>query len=365
MQMAIRTDASVNIGSGHVMRCAALAQDVLRKMPEARVLFICQRVPGHMMDWLESQGFEVASMPAVSDPLSDAVHTARLMQERRRPDSFNQWDWLVVDHYQLDIVWELEMRKFTKKIMVIDDLANRKHDCDLLLDQNLHQNADHRYQALVPEHCMQLLGPGFVLLRKEFFEARKELKLHDVTRSDSDAFRLLVFYGGSDPTGETMKALDAVEKVAQDQPRLHVQVVTGTSNPARGTIETRCKLMLNTSYICQTNQLARFMASSHLALGAGGVAMWERCYLGLPSLITVTADNQVESVQAAAKQGGIHSLGWHASVTSEDVTASLHRLMTDRELREDMRNKGMDMMDSNHVRTQNKVTEILSGGLEP
>ena len=141
-------------------------------------------------------------------------------------------DWLIVDHYSLDCQWESALRRYAKHIMVIDDLANRKHDCDLLLDQNCYLDMENRYTDLAPWHCNLLLGPKYALLRKEFVEARKKAKVRD-----GNVKRILVFMGGSDPANETKKALDALNAVKFSGV---VDVVVGMQNQYKDEIKDIC-----------------------------------------------------------------------------------------------------------------------------
>jgi len=300
MNILIRADASVTIGSGHVMRCLTIATTFKKLGHE--VSFWMEELPGHLITFVMEAGFTVTKQ-------------------------MQNVDILIVDHYQLGIEWERQMRPFTRKIIVIDDLADRTHDCDLLLDQNVVANYEHRYDGLVPEHCVKLLGPGYLMMRQEFVEERKLAKVRT-----GQVNRLLVFMGGSDPTGETLKALDAIQ-VYKEQLRSnhdysffeHVDVVVGGSNPDKDVIKQRCH-ELQLHYYCQINYLATLMRKADFAIGAGGSAMWERCYVGLPSSSTVVAANQMDTTNKAVELGAVLSLGWHEQVTSETYKQLLMNL---------------------------------------
>jgi len=186
MRVAIRVDASLEIGTGHVMRCLTLAGELRCK--DARIVFVCRELSGHLCDLIASKGFEVYRLgfdnvlsdksslcsengntdnqPAHAawlgvDQYTDAQQTIDVLQK----DS--PWDWLIVDHYALGAYWESAMRGVANKIMAIDDLSDREHDCNLLLDQNYFQEPNKRYKGLLPEHCETLLGPNYALLRPE------------------------------------------------------------------------------------------------------------------------------------------------------------------------------------------------------
>jgi len=250
-------------------------------------------LPGHMIDLVEQQGYRVTGQ-------EQAV------------------DLLIVDHYQLDIAWEQRMRKFARKIIVIDDLANRKHDCDLLLDQNVVANYEHRYDELVPTYCRKLLGPQYLIMRDEFIEQRAK----QVTRT-GEVRHLLVFMGGSDPTNETIKVLDALQQTTTSMH--HIDVVVGNGNMYREHIEEICRKR-HYSYHCQINYMANLMSKADFSIGAGGSTTWERCYVGLPSASTIVAHNQLASMEMAEKLSAIINLGWHEQVTSQTYLQLLDSL---------------------------------------
>lgn len=290
-QVLIRTDASTAIGSGHVMRCLTIAKH-LRRLGH-HIQFWMEMLPGNLIDLVQREGFSVTEQEIAVD-------------------------LLIVDHYRLDIEWEQAMRAVANKIVVIDDLANRRHDCDLLLDQNVVAGYKQRYDQLVPEHCIKLLGPAYLIMRDEFIEARQLAEVRD-----GHVQRLLVFMGGSDPTGETLKVLDALRQTATSFK--HVDIVVGSSNPSRDSIKQYCA-ELQLHYHCQINYLAELMRLADFAIGAGGSAMWERCFVGLPSSSTVVADNQRLTTDKATELGAIIHLGWHEDVTSASYLRLLDQL---------------------------------------
>src|SRR5450631_767599 len=167
VKVAIRTDASLGIGTGHVMRCLTLASQLTGR--GARVVFICRKEAGHLCDQIEEAGFSVAALSSI-DALSDGMGWKQDAEESldalSRADSAP--DLLVVDQYMLDERWERALRLRARRILVIDDLANRAHDCDILLDPNLHDAPELRYTGLVGETTRVFVGPKYALLRAEF-----------------------------------------------------------------------------------------------------------------------------------------------------------------------------------------------------
>ncbi|WP_047979867.1 UDP-2,4-diacetamido-2,4,6-trideoxy-beta-L-altropyranose hydrolase [Ornithinibacillus contaminans] len=311
MNILVRTDASTEIGSGHVMRCLTIA-DSLKKIGHL-VTFWMKVLPGNLISLVEEKGYTVVQKVELSDIL-------------------------IVDHYCLDRKWEQDMRKYTNKIVVIDDLANRQHDCDLLLDQNVVFNYEIRYDNLVPRHCKKLLGPKYLIMRDEFILARLNNQHHS-GRLDN----LLVFMGGSDLTNETLKVLEALEKTKTEFSQINV--VVGSSNPNKLNINEIC-LEKNYFFHCQINYMARLMGEADFSIGAGGLSTWERCYVGLPSSSTIIADNQLETTITAEKLGAVINLGRHEEVTINTYTELLNSLPRRKQELLRVSQKGLEITES-------------------
>jgi UDP-2,4-diacetamido-2,4,6-trideoxy-beta-L-altropyranose hydrolase len=235
----------------------------------------------------------------------DAKETSAIIKEME-----NGVDLIIVDHYGLGSCWESTLRGLTKYIMVIDDLADRPHDCDLLLDQNYYINADERYADLVANQCVQMLGPNYVLLREEFLQAANEPRVRT-----GEINNILVFFGGTDSTGETIKTLELIKKLGLHE--IEFNVVIGGSNPKQYEIEQMCKGIQQTNFYCQVHNMAELMWKADLAIGAGGATTWERCLLGLPSLTIVLAENQREVTETLANKGATIYLGNNVELTKE------------------------------------------------
>lgn len=271
------------------MRCITVAKN-LQKFG-CSVKFFMQALHGHLIDYVRDEGFENITQPEKAD-------------------------LYIIDHYGIDEVWEEQIRPLTPKIAIIDDLANRKHICDLILDQNVVPNFELRYENLVPEGCVKLLGPSYLIMRDEFIKARKNLQ-----KRNEKIKRLLVFMGGSDPTKETIKVLEALDDFSFD----HIDIVVGNGNILKEEIELICQKK-GYDFHCQINYLATLMQMADFSIGAGGSTTWERCYVGLPSSCTIVADNQIVSTNFAADSGAIINLGWHENVTVDTYKQLLMNL---------------------------------------
>lgn len=333
MLAVIRADASTSIGSGHVMRCLTLAHR-LKKEKNAKVVFVMRVLPGNLIGVVEKQGFEVLKLLPANQKYSlngyglwlmvpmevDARQTIDLLQPYLREHGCDVVDRLIVDSYALDEQWELMLRPYCREIMVIDDLANRRHDCDILLDQNFYLNKDVRYAGLVPEHCKMLLGPEHALLREEFYEAKKHLRKRDCTIKN-----ILVFYGGSDLTNETEKAIKALVQLYDEGYNFTADIITGVSNFRREKIEKICSKYHFFHYYCQVSNIAEFMNKADLMLGAGGSTTWERLYMELPALVTAVAENQIQGCIDCSQVGIIEYLGINEDVRVDTILEALHK----------------------------------------
>lgn len=300
--IAFRTDASSQIGTGHFMRCLTLADGLIRR--GAKIRFVSRGLPVHLCNMLEQRSIDLTSLPITTEDKTagDLQHSHWLncsqeqdAQATQEALSDRHWDWLIVDHYALDARWEGKLRGRARHIMVIDDLADRQHDCDMLLDQNIYIEMQTRYSGMVPSGCALLLGPRYALLREEFRTLRK------CTRPRSGPVRnILVFFGGVDADNCTGQVIALLSEA--NLPGIRVDVVIGAQHPHAEQIKDACAVL---GYGChvQTNRMAELMAASDLAIGAGGGSTWERCCLGLPSLVFCTADNQRQQLADAARCG--------------------------------------------------------------
>ena len=305
MRIAFRVDATSQIGSGHFMRCLTLADEL--KEQGAQVCFVSRNLPAHLKDMLVTKGIEYMALNVdhARESSDDLTHSSWL--ETNQPKdaqatiqslSNHLWDWVVVDHYALDERWEKLVRESTKKLMVIDDLADRMHDCDMLLDQNFYSDMQTRYSGKVPENCKLLIGPRYALLREEFRKLREQIKPHT-----GEVKRILVFFGGVDVKNYTGQVIDALGELKSVR---YVDVVIGAQNPYLEEIENAC---IGKDYVChvQTPRMAELMTEADLAIGAGGTTMWERCCLGLPAISISVAENQNKQIADAAEAGLLYA----------------------------------------------------------
>lgn len=307
MKVVIRVDASLSIGTGHVMRCLTLA--LVLKRQGICIGFICRDHLGHLINLIEQQGFTVYRLSTNKADKAGASNSSLFHAEwlgvsqtqdaeQCRPILQSlQPDWLIVDHYAIDRNWQAKLTGCYIRLMVIDDLTDRHHLADLLLNQNYGANPED-YLGLVSAECRLLTGPNYALLRDEFALLRS--KSLD-RRKTPQLKRLLVTLGGSDPDNVTGAVLNQLTH-APLPTDLHITVVMGASAVHKQEIQALAKhLPWVTEVLVNTNNMAEVMTQSDLAIGAAGATTWERCCLGLPTIQLVIAFNQYRVAEVLAQ----------------------------------------------------------------
>jgi len=360
MKIVFRVDASTEIGTGHVMRCVNLARELRNKKFE--ILFICRDFPGNLNKFIQEQGFEICVLPCpvgndscrggpVCPPLNpedlyavwlgvpweqDAEETLEAITQflcldpgLRRDDV----DLLIVDHYGLDARWERKFKNKTKKILVIDDLANRPHDCDFVLDQNLAISdpvgADlsvrpdgERYKKLVPQSCQRLLGPSYALLNPAVLNARR---IREEKFSYGEEFKsCLVFMGGTDPDNFSQAIALNIVKIL---PTLKIYLIIGRSNLNFLKLEAELKKYKNIEILIQPQNYFELLTQVDFVVGASGSSTWERCCVGVPSFFFQIADNQKEICESvSAIQAGVF-LGDLRKLKNDDLVERMQKIV--------------------------------------
>lgn len=301
LTIAFRADAALHIGSGHVMRCLTLA-DRLRDLGH-QCHFLCRDHAGHMAATVIEHGHGVQVLPTRDgarragwlgvDPAEDAAQSLALLGVLRP-------DWLVVDHYALDAGWERAVMPAVGRVLVIDDLADRDHAGQVLLDPMLGRGgADHA--GRVPAGCALLLGPDHALLSPAF---ARERAASLGRRGAPRLRRVMVAMGGYDPADVTGRVLS---ELIGALPEVEVEVVLGAQavhlDALRARTSGRVRLHVGTPH------MAELLRDCDLVIGAGGTSAWERCCLGVPSLMAQLADNQSEVIGSLVRAGAALGLG--------------------------------------------------------
>lgn len=316
------------------MRCLTLA-DALRAKG-AQCQFICRAHQGNLISTIRTRGFDVSELPptaADGSPASEmhafqlahapwlGCHWTQDSEKTLEAVQTFKPDLLVIDHYAIDSRWEDVLRSSVRRLMVIDDLADRRHLCDFLLDQNwFGDDMSRRYQGLVSDHCVSMLGPDYALLKPEYATLRNLMPPRD-----GEVRRVLVFMGGSDPTNETGKVIDALAQPGLEH--LVVDVVVGVNHPGPGSLASKAEVRPATHLHSGLPSLAGLMARADLMISAGGSTSWERMCLGLPAIVISIAENQTATSKAMMEAGFIDFLGDRSEVEVQMIAAAVRRCL--------------------------------------
>ncbi len=305
MNVVFRVDSAHAIGNGHVMRTLTLA-DSLSRLGN-RCIFISRCHRGNLIEYIRSCGYvtyelQIQSKSVLKNPgipgwlggtqMQDAELTLRIIRDLRP-------DWMIIDHYAIDETWQTLVRKCCKNIMVIDDLADRSHSCDLLLDQTYARNP-RDYRVLVKSNCHLLCGSSYALLRDEFMSLRS----YSLERRKNPLVRkVLISLGGVDEKNITCEILRALNSQLLEL-QFEITVVMGTNALWINQVNEQAREMVGaTTVLCGVKNMAQLMAECDLAIGAPGTTAWERCCLGLPTIMIILADNQMKIAHALQNLG--------------------------------------------------------------
>lgn len=323
MKVAIRVDASSVIGSGHVMRCVVVAKKLLSQGHDVRLL--SREFAGNLIQYCQQQALTVIALPGILLPEIAVVET-RLSGSKPETDNnqndYAHWlgvsqqqdaaqcletlkafnpDWVVVDHYALSETWERLIQKNGAKILAIDDLADRQHHCQLLLDHNPWPNLTRRYDNLIPSDCVALLGPKYALLREAFSRLRIKKAKHVPIQN-----QLLVFFSGADPSGENLKLLNACQRFSSLP--FQVKIIYGLANPLKKALLAQsCPDFV--SLFEHIPNVEHELAVSRYAFGGAGVSAIERASLSIPATLVSVAENQRLMAEHLAGSGLYRYLG--------------------------------------------------------
>lgn len=361
--IAFRVDASSMIGSGHLMRCLTLANAL--KMEGAEIYFISRHLLLPYQSLIQ-QAFTLHLLPTNKhmhhiETTQQSIYENWLgtTWEEDANDSchilktLSNVDLLVVDHYGIDARWETYVRSHVKKILVIDDLANRAHDCDSLLDQNYYYGKESRYEHLVPKNTLCLLGPQFALLRPEFQKARQLFPR--LERTHLPVKRINICFGGVDAKGDTIKVLTML-KPWLDEKKLQIDVIVSSACSHIDVINEWVKQYSSIRLYISPPNLAELLALADIGIGAVGSMIWERACVGLPSITLAIAENQQQLAEDTARAGMHLFLGKSSSVSTEQLQAAISLLLNNSPLRQNFADNSLHLTDGQG--TQRVVRQI-------
>lgn len=343
MRVVIRADASTHMGIGHVMRCLTLAQGLQAR--GANVSLISRALPKKLKKVVSRIKCELFELPVTAHPLpgwlgvtwqEDAASCAAILSEG------DKLDWLVVDHYGIDAAWEQSLRCFAQHILVIDDLAERSHVADILLDPNYSDNAAQRYRNKLPDRCYILSGTNYVLLREEFVHARRSV-------ANLTSNRLLIQFGGADPLDCTSLTVQAVVPFLKQG--IACDVVVGGSYAylvqLDGLVSKLRSLAIDIKLHVDIDNMSSLMNGARLAVAGGGTSTWERCCVGLPTVTIAIARNQVDPLARLHETGAIYNLGDVNAVRPEVMMQTVKEIWYDNTKLSNMAVSGRNLVDGN------------------
>jgi UDP-2,4-diacetamido-2,4,6-trideoxy-beta-L-altropyranose hydrolase len=350
--LVIRADASTSIGTGHIIRCLVLADAF--KLRNWKTIFISRKLPGNLLSLIKKKHFLIELQTPDNYKFNeinhdnyienlgvswseDANETIEAIKKLA-----NIPDLLVVDHYSLDILWENKLRSFVGKIFVIDDLAKNNHEADFILNQDYLPNYKKHYKNLNFEKSKLLLGTKYALIHPDFCKARQKVN------RDRNIKKILVFYGGTDISNETGKALCAINNLNQTD--IKIDVVIGSANPHGLKLINIFASNSNIKFFKPQNNLANLMLNADIFFGAGGSTTIETLCMGLPSLLTTTAKNQVPFIHFLDDKGIVTYLGTKEDVKQADIEISFQKLLKSTQILEHQSKQGMKLVDGKGVR---------------
>lgn len=339
--LLFRVEASAAIGTGHVMRCLALAQ--AWQTSGGKAIFAVATELGRLQQRVRDEGIAIHLLSVALGSIEDGVKTIALAKQLGA-------NWLVVDGYDFDARYQQQIKAAGLKLLFIDDYGHATHYyADLVLNQNV--CADERLYANREPDTQLLLGTRYVLLRQEFLSWQTWQR-----QIPKIAKKVLVTLGGGDPDNVTLKVINALQQV--EVQALEVVVVVGGSNPHYEQLKTVAQQsQVSISLQQNVTNMPELMAWADVAIAAGGSTNWELAFMGLPSIIVVLADNQRAIAQKLAELGAAVSLGWHEQVSPEQIAASIAQICLSKRLRYNIYQSSQNLA---NAKGQLKVLKILS-----
>lgn len=341
-RIVFRCDASETFGGGHVMRCLTLANAMAEEVAE--ITFVAASMSEALRRRIADGGHKIELISASPELQRDGpdweMSTLGLEAQRADADetgrAAGRSDWIIVDHYLLDANWHSAARHLADRILVIDDLANRSYDCDILLDQTFGRLAND-YHELVPSGARVLAGSSYALLRPEF--ARERPAALERRKNGSPVRRILVSIGTSDPGGITARL---VERVLNTAPDCAIDVVLGPQATSLQEVKSLAARNPGIAVHIDSDRMAELMRDADIAIGAAGTTSWERCCLGLPAITLVLAENQSLIADRLALAGA-HIL--IAVGDEQSLAVQLREVISSLEVRQRMTESGARITD--------------------
>ena len=355
--IGFRVDGSIEIGTGHIMRCLTLANAL--KNRGFICYFICRDHIGNLIETIVNNGHKIRVLKGLDDDclrndnnlilkpphaswlgcdwIKDAEQTIECV------DDLNL-KWMIVDHYAIDSRWETMLKSYSEKLLIIDDLADRAHDCNQLIDQTLNRQFND-YKNLVPDKCKLFLGSDYTIIRSEFLKLRK----YSLERRKNNIVnKLLINMGGTDKDNCTSEILKVLKDIDLPQDFVIIIVLGGNSPWINEVKSIASSLRWKTEIKVNVTNMAKIMSDSDFAIGAAGITAWERCCMGLPSILVLLASNQIYVANALESRGAIILIR-NKDKIPKYLAPAINSLLTNKELRTNISKSASQVTDGTGV----------------
>ena len=346
----VLVDASTEIGSGHILRCLTLSRELKNKF--SKIIFLTSNNSKPILENIKPISIEIMHISSLKNLKSanydDLSETIKKIVLNYSEDN----NFLLIDHYDVDFNLESILKHLFSKIFVIDDLANRKHQCDLLIDYGYYNDFENRYNKFVSKNTKKLLGPKYMIIRPEFREKSKKIFQEKI-----ELKKILITFGSVDDTNECEKVLDALCSLTKNQ--FEIFVIAGSYNQNFLHLVQKFKKYNYIKIIQHVNDIEELMSNCDLCFGAGGTTNLERFCIGLPSIVTIVADNQEEGVNFLSDLGHVINMGLAKNVSAHNYAETIQNL--DTKLLYDMSQKNQKLVDGlGSKRIQNEIMNLIS-----
>ena len=350
--LIIRADASTRIGTGHIMRCIALAQAWQDRDGDVTFLSYCDSET--LCQRIIDEDFDLIPIEKTHPEPYDLNSTLKVLSAMSH-DLSATIPWLVIDGYHFTPDYQKAIRENSYRLLVIDDMDHLNHyHADILLNQNIYASSLH-YSC--DKDTLKLLGCEYVLLRREF------LKYKDwIRKIPEKAKKFLVTMGGGDPDNVTLKVIRALNNL--DDHDIEVKIIVGPANLNINSLEKELRLSPFTfQLLLNVSNMPELMAWADIAISAGGSTCWEMAFMGLPNLIVTLADNQAGIAEGLGKAGAGIDLGWHEDISIKQCTQAVKEILQDKNKRSCLSEQGQKIV--NRKGKQKIISAMLAGQMKP
>lgn len=346
--VGFRVDGHFKIGHGHMVRCLELAKEL--KKFNFHAYFLCQNCDETMTKKIQSYGFPLHFLKGeASEDEWGSIES--ILNEHKIHSKI-----MVVDHYELDERWHRRAKQFFSYLVVIDDMCDKEYFADIIINQNYLPNLKDKYKRLNSlKGAKHLVGPEYVLLKEQFSKINPKSR----QRQFKKIKHLFISFGGSDPTGETVKVLQALKGLEELLKDVKIDVVIGSGFKNKEEVEKLGEGWANLECHYNPQNMAKLMNQGDLAIGSGGITTWERCYLGLPTIAITVSDNQIETTERLAENNFLFYVGHYNAVDEKVIQHKVTEVFNHLGSLKDISRKGQALVKGKGTQKVAKVIKKL------